>query len=241
VVAAVVVLVGAMGAAGRGALAQQRGDRAPAASVGGELRGLASRAAVVFVGQVAKIEPQDGVVEITFTVQQPVLGVTGGSYVMREWAGRWTGGQQRYWVGERAMFFLHAPGGTAGGGASGGVGLSSPVEGMTGVVPVVPMGANGGALLDVRWLAARLGRRLGAPMAGASAGAIALADGVAVTKGWQADLVAEPKSVRLPEAMLMQPREKMPVQSGVLRTGRAVEAAVVSGSEQRKEVGNAQR
>jgi hypothetical protein len=112
---------------------------------------------------------------------------------------------------------------------------------MMGVVPVVPMGANGGALLDVRWLAARVGRRLGAPMVGASTGGIALGDGVAVTKGWRADLVAEPKSVRLPEAMLMQPREKMPVQSGVLRTGRAVEAAVVSGSEQRKEVGDAQR
>jgi hypothetical protein len=238
---AVIAGVALVGAAGRGGLAQQRGDRAPAASVGDELRGLASRAGVVFVGQVAKIEPQGGVVQITFTVQQPVLGVAGGSYVMREWAGRWTGGQQRYWVGERAMFFLHAPGGTAGGGASGGVGLSSPVEGMMGVVPVVPMGANGGALLDVRWLAARVGRRLGAPMVGASTGAIALADAVAVTKSWETNSVAEPKSVRLPEGMLVQPHEEMPVQSGVLRPGRAAEAARVSGWVQQKEAGDAQR
>jgi hypothetical protein len=152
---------------------------------------------VVFVGEVEKIEPKGGVVEITFAVQQPVLGVVGGSYVMREWAGRWTSGQQRYWVGERAMFFLHAPRATA----DGGVGLSSPVEGMMGVVPVVPMGTNGGALLDVRWLAARVRRTAGAPMVGASTGAIALADGVGVTKRWQTDSVAEPKGVRLPEGV----------------------------------------
>ena len=199
VVAGLMLVAGVVGGgAGRAAFAQQRGERAPATSVGGELRGLASRAGVVFVGQVEKIEPVDGVVEITFAVQQPVLGVVGGSYVMREWAGRWTAGQQGYWVGERAMFFLHAPSGTA----SGGVGLSSPVEGMMGVVPVVPMGANGGALLDVRWLAARVRRTVGAPMVGASSVGIALADGVGVTKRWQTDSVAEPKSVRLPEGVL---------------------------------------
>jgi hypothetical protein len=173
--------------------------------VGAELRGLASRAGVVFVGQVQKIEPKGGVVEITFAVQQPVLGVVGGSYVMREWAGRWTSGTQRYWVGERAMFFLHAPSGSANGGsASGGAGLSSPVDGMMGVVPVVPMGTNDSALLDVRWLASRVRRAVGAPMVDASTGAIALADAVAVTKSWQMDSVAEPKGVRLPMGVLLR-------------------------------------
>ncbi len=191
-------LVWMVAVAGGGALAQQRGERAPAASVGAELRGLASRAGVVFVGQVQKIEPKGGVVEITFAVQQPVLGVVGGTYVMREWAGRWTGGEQRYWVGERAMVFLHAPSAAIGGGA----GLSSPVDGMMGVVPVVPMGANGSALLDVRWLASRVRRAVGAPMVGASAGGIALADAVKVTKSWQTDSVAEPKGVRLPAGVL---------------------------------------
>ena len=180
-----------VGAAGAGALGQQRGERAPATSMGAELRGLASRADVVFVGQVEKIEPKGGVVEITFAVEQPVQGVVGGSYVMREWAG----GPQRFVAGERAMFFLHA----AKVAADGSVGLSSPVDGMMGVVPVVPMGAQGKTLLDVRWLAARVKRKMGEPMAEAGDGAIAVGDAVTVTRSWQTDRALEPKSVRLPE------------------------------------------
>jgi hypothetical protein len=197
---------------------------------------LASRAGVVFVGQVETIEPKGGVVEVTFAVQQPVLGVVGGSYVMREWAGRWTGGQQRYWVGERAMFFLLAPSGSV----HDAVGLSSPVDGMAGVVPVVPMGTNGRALLDVRWLAARVRRAVGTPLVDASTGAISLADAVAVTRSWQTDSVAEPKSVRLPEGVLPQAEEQRPGQSVVEDPGRVLEPARVSGL-QRPEVSDAQR
>jgi hypothetical protein len=236
VVAGVVLLAGVVGGGvgcglGGAAFAQQRGERAPATSVGGELRGLASRAGVVFVGQVQRIEPKGGVVEITFTVQQPVLGVVGGSYVMREWAGRWTGGTQRYWVGERAMFFLHAPSAA---------GLSSPVEGMMGVVPVVPMGANGDALLDVRWLATRVLRAVGAPLVNASTGGVALADAVTLTKRWQTDLVAEPKSVRLPEGLPSQPEPGRVGQSVVAAPGRVLELAGVSSVLRRQEAGNAQ-
>jgi hypothetical protein len=170
---------------------------APAASVAGVLRGMAARAGVVFVGQVQRIVPRAGVVEVTFLVQQPVLGVVGGTYVMREWAGRWTGGQRHYWVGERAMFFLHAAGGAAG---DGGVGLSSPVDGMMGVVPVVPMGAGAGAgaLLDVRWLAARVQRAVGAPMVDAATGGMALSDAVRVVARWQSSPEMEPERVVLP-------------------------------------------
>jgi len=196
-----------VGAVGGGALAQGRDERAPAESVGAELRLLASRAGVVFVGRVEKIETKEGtagemgggVVEITFSVEQPVLGVVGGSYVMREWAGRWTGGQQPFRVGQRAMFFLHAPSLA---------GLSSAVDGMIGVVPVVPMGVNEPALLDVRWLATRVRRTVGARLAGTpgaagiSQGGMALVDGVAVAKAWKADSVAEPRSVRLPEGLV---------------------------------------
>jgi hypothetical protein len=240
VVAGVVLLAGVVGGgagcgAGGAAFAQQRGERAPATSVGGELRGLASRAGVVFVGQVQKIESKGGVVEITFTVQQPVLGVVGGagsSYVMREWAGRWTGGTQRYWVGERAMFFLHAPSAA---------GLSSPVEGMMGVVPVVPMGANGSALLDARWLATRVGRAVGAPLVNASRGGVALADAVTVTRSWQTDSVAEPKSVRLPEGLPSQPDAERVGQSVVAAPGGVPELARVSSVLQRQAAGNAQQ
>jgi hypothetical protein len=184
-----------VGAVSGGALAQQQDERAPAQSVGAELRVLASRADVVFVGRVAKIEPNGGVVEITFTVEQPVLGVVGGSYVMREWAGRWTGGQQQFQVGQRAMYFLHAPNAA---------GLSSAVDGMMGVVPVVPMGANVAALLDVRWLATRVRRAVGTPLVAAATGGIVLVDGVAVTRSWQTEGLAEPKGVRLPEGVVAQ-------------------------------------
>jgi hypothetical protein len=169
----------------------------PATSVGGELRGLASRADVVFVGQVQTIEAKGGVVEVMFAVQQPVLGEVGSTYVMKEWAGRWTGGRQRYWVGERAMFFLHA----AKTASDGSAGLSSPVDGMNGVVPVVPMGANGKTLLDVRWLQARVQRRLGTSIANADKGGVELTDAVAVTKRWRTDTVTEPKGLRLPEGI----------------------------------------
>ena len=196
------VLCAMLAVMGGGALAQQPlgsvlAASVPATSVSGVLRGLASRAGVVFVGQVQSIKPEDGVVVVTFQVQQAVLGVVGGTYVMREWAGRWTGGQQRYQVGQRAMFFLHAPSGSSNGGA----GLSSPVDGMMGVVPVVPMGANVDALLDVRWLASRVKRNVGSPMVDAETGAVALTDAVTVTKSWQTTSVPEPASVALPMSM----------------------------------------
>ena len=143
------VVAGVLGWVGGGwARAQQTpggGVAGPAVSVGGELRAMAARSGVVFVGEVQRVVPKEGVVEITFLVQRPVLGVTGGRYVMREWAGRWTGGQQRYRVGQQAMFFLYAPSAA---------GLSSTVDGMVGVVPLIPMGANAEAVLDARWLMA---------------------------------------------------------------------------------------
>jgi hypothetical protein len=234
--------VGTVGGGAVGIAAQQRDERAPAESMGAELRLLGSRAGVVFVGQVEKIETRagpgggtgDGVVEITFSVQQPVLGVVGGSYVMREWAGRWTGGQQHFQVGQRAMFFLYAPSAS---------GLSSAVDGTMGAVPVVPMGVNGQALLDVRWLATRVRRMQGAPLAGASGtagisqGGIALADGLAVTKAWRTGEVAEPKGVRLPEGLLSQQQTEKPAlpvslaQPQGMRAGQNVAVVWMKGAD----------
>ena len=109
------------------------------------------------------------------------------------------------------MFFLHAPARSGNSGA----GLSSAVDGMMGVAPVVPMGGNAAALLDVRWLATRVRRAVGAPLLGAalpgaagvsgvSEGGIVVADGVAVVRNWQVGSVAEPRGVRLPEGVVGQ-------------------------------------
>jgi len=192
------VLLLAMGAGSCGAVGQQAGGAAadlPATSVAGVLRSLASRAGVVFVGQVQRIVPKDGVVEITFLVQQPVMGVVGGTYVQREWTGRWSGGQQRYWVGQRAMFFLYAPSAA---------GLSSSVYGMAGVVPLVRMGAKADPLLDVRMLATRVVRPVGSSMRDAGLGAIALADARSVVTNWrvgkQPEIVRRPLPVAMPMA-----------------------------------------
>jgi hypothetical protein len=59
----------------------------PDSSVSAALRSLASRAGVVFAGQVLRIERKNGIVEITFRVDQTILGVTTTTYTLREWAG----------------------------------------------------------------------------------------------------------------------------------------------------------
>jgi hypothetical protein len=176
--------------AGVEARAQAPEVRGPDTSVGAALRSLASRAGVVFVGRVTAIVPQGGVVEVRFAVEQPVLGAVGATYSMREWAGLWAGGQPRYRVGQRAMFFLHAPGAA---------GLSSPVDGMEGVVPVLASGDDGAAL-DVRWLSARVLRATGAPMADAENGAVALSEARSVITAWRTSQM-EPKRLPLPVEM----------------------------------------
>lgn len=183
----------------------------PESTVGAVLRNLASRSGVVFVGQVVRIERNPGTVEVVFQVQQPVLGAVGATYTLREWSGLWAGGQQRYRLGERAMVFLHTPkGGQTSGSANGG-GLSSPVDGTDGVVPVVVQGANSAALLDVRWLAARVLRARGAPIADADDGAITLAEGAAVAAGWNSAALPEP--VRRPLPVGVRPAPPQPVMS----------------------------
>ncbi len=159
-------------------------------TLGGALRGLASRAGVVFVGQVASIAHTGGVVEVHFTVQQAVMGTVPGTYTLREWGGFWSGGQQRYRVGERAMFFLHVP-------KNGGAGFGSPVDGSEGVVPLVPMGADAAPLLDVRRLATRVLRAQGQPMVGE---AIALPEAVGVVAAWRTS-TREPVGLPLPHGV----------------------------------------
>ncbi|HWW22527.1 MAG TPA: hypothetical protein VNY78_01435 [Edaphobacter sp.] len=98
------------------------------------LHRMSDQAGVVFVGEVVAIRHiageggASGVVEVEFRVDQAVRGgVTGGSYVLREWAGLWSGSDQRYRVGQRLLMLLHSPG--AGG-------VTSPVGGMAGAIPI---------------------------------------------------------------------------------------------------------
>jgi hypothetical protein len=148
------------------------GPAAPDASdVASVMRELSSRAGVIFVGQVERLQPNGGVMDIVFNVQQRVSGEVGDTYTLREWSGRWAGGQQRYHVGERAMIFLYPPNDA---------GISSPVDGMAGVVPFIPMGANEDPLLDIRILATRVIRPVGAPVVVQDLGAMALSDALAI-------------------------------------------------------------
>ena len=198
-------ILGVVLAVGGGASGQQPDAKVlvvPPTSVGVALRGLAARSGVVFVGQVQSIVPKEGVVEIAFLVEQPIVGVVGTTYVIREWSGRWTGGQQRYRVGQRAMFFLHAPSAA---------GLSSSVDGMAGVVPLIPMGANTDALLDVRMLVARVVRPVGSPMADAELGAIALIDAKTVVRNWRVEQQFEPAKRMLPAGVRPLPVKESPL------------------------------
>lgn len=138
---------------------------APGATSEAVLEEMAGRAAVIFVGTVTEVrmpEEGGGVVAVEFAVSDAVRGVAGGAYVVREWVGLWRDGA-RYRAGDRRLMLLHAPGPG---------GLSSPVDGMDGVIPVGPVGGVAMALsvgsavvvgesVDLRWLQAKTMRTAG--------------------------------------------------------------------------------
>jgi hypothetical protein len=106
----------------------------PPATVEDALHEMSDAAGVMFTGQVTAIRRipgeggASGVVEIDFRVDKAVRGcVAGSTYTLREWAGLWTDSNGRYRVGQRLLMMLHAPGAS---------GMSSPVGGMDGAVPI---------------------------------------------------------------------------------------------------------
>ena len=137
----------------------------PQASISAELQSLAQAARTIFVGQIVAIERRGGVVEVTFRVEQPVLGAPGQTFTLREWAGLWPPNVQRYAVGQRVLAFVHGVGGA---------GLSSPVHGAEGLVPVVVQGADAPRLLDVRRVAASVVRAPGTRLPDTTDGALPL-------------------------------------------------------------------
>ncbi len=136
---------------------------AVSASAAGVLRTLAARAAVIFAGTVTGIDREDaaGFVDVSFRVDRAVRGCPeGGTYVLREWAGLWSGEPERYRAGQRLLLLL------AGRGSSG---MSAPVGGMAGAIPLVasveppllhggrtpPPDTGNGAIepaVDLRWI-----------------------------------------------------------------------------------------
>ncbi len=138
----------------------------PALSVEDSLRTMSAQAGVIFVGTVLRVTHKGGgdgasagVVEVDFEVNQAVRGCTSGSvYTLREWGGLWAPNQFRYQVGETKLMLLHAPGAS---------GMSSPVSGMDGAIPVrgnVGSAIENGStptsepIVDLRWVAAKVGR-----------------------------------------------------------------------------------
>jgi hypothetical protein len=127
------------------------------------LHRMSDRADIIFVGQVAAIRPNDGdgmaagFVEIDFNVEQPIRGCAGGTYVLREWAGLWSGNAHRYQTGQRLLMMLHAPGAS---------GMSSPIGGMDGAIPIrgvadaSPLAVSWAnapvPVADLRWLGAKV-------------------------------------------------------------------------------------
>jgi hypothetical protein len=152
----------------------------PETETDAELHAMSRMAAVIFTGRVVALRRAEasngatGVVEIEFAVEDAICGVSGGSYVLREWAGAWTAGNEPLRPGHRYLMLLHAPGRA---------GLSSPVGGADGAIPIrggEPAGlgatgetsAGGGTspgtgFVDLGWVAMRAVRPVSYAVAGA--------------------------------------------------------------------------
>ena len=175
----------------------------PPASVEEALHGMSDAAGVIFAGQVLAVRRVAGsggglgVVEVTFQVDRAVRGcAVGAPYVLREWEGLWASGEVRYRVGQRLVMLLRTPG-TAG--------LSSPVGGMDGAIPIVgvtsEIGDSGGvvngasvsgapistvdAMLDLRWVGARVLRSASYTSTGVSAASVGTGVASAAVVRWR--------------------------------------------------------
>ncbi len=155
---------------------------------------LASRAAVIFTGQVLAVTPAAGVVDIRFQIDSPIRNCPqNGDYVVREWAGLWTAHPNRYRVGQRVLLFLTA---------RGAAGMSAPRDVDDGIVPLVatakqpimdasgtvPADAPSGELTaDLRWLQARVTRTTTTPVV-----LNALSVGSSAQKAWSGPVTPLP-------------------------------------------------
>jgi hypothetical protein len=146
----------------------------PPQSANDALHSMSRLAGAIFTGQVVAVRRIEGVngatgvVEIDFAVEDAVRGVGGSAYTLREWAGLWPAGDEPFRVGQRYLMLLHVPGAA---------GLSSPVGGTDGAIPIrgtgqaqatgeAETGAAGtgaaadGRVVDLRWVATRVAQPL---------------------------------------------------------------------------------
>jgi hypothetical protein len=178
------------------------------------LHAFSDQAAVIFAGQVLAVRrPGTGVVEVEFRVDEAIRGCSAGApYVLREWDGLWVGGAPRYRVGQRLLMLLHAPSAA---------GMSSPVGGMDGAIPIrqgsaatESAGAAQPPYVDLRWLGARVPRAVvyaaaSARRVGAGARVVAAVAGERVSvapivvSGEQSSVPSQQASVDAVMGMLM--------------------------------------
>jgi hypothetical protein len=161
---------------------RQNAETVPA-SLEEALRGMSRQADVVFTGRVTAVRVREGefgataVAEVDFAVQDAVRGVGGRTYRMRQWGGLWQG-DAPFRVGQRYLMLLHAPGAS---------GLSSPVGGMDGAIPIRAGAAAGlnDPQVDLRWVGARVARAVvyAPTRGGSSVGAPMLRGGLVMEAG----------------------------------------------------------
>jgi hypothetical protein len=111
------------------------------------LHAMSQQAAVIFAGQVVSVRQRGGatgVIEIEFAVDDAIRGVRGGAYILREWAGLSPAGESPFRAGQHYLMLLHAPGAS---------GLSSPIGGADGAIPIRGGNPSAGAVVDLRWVA----------------------------------------------------------------------------------------
>jgi hypothetical protein len=137
---------------------------APPQTTEDALRQLVNEAGVIFSGTVTAVRRPApaapgaaAVVEIDFAVTDAVRGVSGSSYTLREWAGLWPGSDQPFRPGQRYLMLLHTPNPA---------GLSSPVGGPDGAIPIRALGAGATATTQTIASAASIGTT---PAAGTTA------------------------------------------------------------------------
>ena len=148
--------------------AQAQQSAQPPQTIEEALHQMSDSAGVIFIGEVTAIRSvtgangSSGIVEVDFRIDQAVRKCTPNTtYTLREWAGLWAAGDQRYRVGQRLLMLLHAPGPS---------GITSPVGGMTGAIPVrasttspdtaSATTASAPLIADLRWVGIRLQRPL---------------------------------------------------------------------------------